>query len=537
MHDVIVIGAGLAGTLTALELAKTHKVILIEADKEVIPTSSTSYNECFKLHTGMHYVGDPETADHCLIKALEFGKRFPEFIKDRDKPNAPWRRGRHYIMDNSHVSAEAARELALHLRDLYTAMVADSPDAAIFGSPEDFIKIIDLNECQFAEDIPFFNQNGEQSRTKVQLGIETGESQIDISALKAHLQQLINENPNIEFVPNTRVINISENSCDLGYTVTCQDKSGCSSLSGKSVVSAAWQNNELITRGLTNYEPSESRINRVKVSIQVKLPPELSELNTCIFSSGPYASITLLGNGSAILTSERLTNIGFFLSGNSELPEVLQSRINSLTMDNPEGVEFAQGIISDCASYFSPEIRTLFLQSTLEEIHIGFVKLINIDKPYTDYAIFENDSVIHSRRFDGVEHLSLGAVMNSGMKMTYTVANAEKTARIIEADLSLLQLCDSIAKRTKELINSDVLEFFQQNIYELIYKQFKSELVELAKSVNLGKSNIDMSAQAMKQKIERLYFDSRPSCAAQALLFTKPSQSEIPLEQADQKLI
>ena len=62
MSAIVVIGSGISGTLTALELAENHQVILIEAAHEVLPNSCTSRNQCFKLHTGMHYFGDIQTA-------------------------------------------------------------------------------------------------------------------------------------------------------------------------------------------------------------------------------------------------------------------------------------------------------------------------------------------------------------------------------------------------------------------------------------------------------------------------------------------
>ena len=56
--DVAVIGAGIAGTFTAIQLAKQLglKVALIEKESKILPASSTTMNQCYKLHTGVHYI-------------------------------------------------------------------------------------------------------------------------------------------------------------------------------------------------------------------------------------------------------------------------------------------------------------------------------------------------------------------------------------------------------------------------------------------------------------------------------------------------
>jgi hypothetical protein len=59
MYDVTIIGAGFSGAYATLELAKdNYKILLVESREKVIGTNSASYNQRYKLHSGVHYFGD-----------------------------------------------------------------------------------------------------------------------------------------------------------------------------------------------------------------------------------------------------------------------------------------------------------------------------------------------------------------------------------------------------------------------------------------------------------------------------------------------
>lgn len=197
MFDVIIIGAGLAGTLSALKIPLHLKVLLIESGSEILPITSSSYNECYKLHTGVHYVGDIDTAKNCLMKSIEFARELPDYISGGHDLLSPWRRGRHYFMSNSLVHVEEAREIALHLQTVYSQLVMNDERNKLFGEPEDFILFLTPTDySHIKQEIPFYDSLGKVSAISIALGIETAESQIDIHRLKSHLQQRIALSPN-----------------------------------------------------------------------------------------------------------------------------------------------------------------------------------------------------------------------------------------------------------------------------------------------------------------------------------------------------
>ena len=491
MYDVIVIGAGMAGTLTALKLAKRNlKVLFLELGREVLPVTSTSYNECYKLHTGVHFIGDRDTAIKCLLSSIEFAREFPDFLAG-EKLSDPWRRGRHFVMSNSLVPLKSAKAVISNLLATYANLVEADEGNKVFGEVEDFIKYLKPEDYPYiASEIPFFDAQGKQSKVKVALGIETGESQIDFPRLKAHLQQQIQMNPNITFKPLHEAIRIKRNPSAFAYDVTVKNARGeeeC--FTSESVVNCSWQNIEKLDRTLGVYKSDDNRVMRVKVSILVALPKELQKINTCTFSAGPYASITVLPDGTAVLTSERYTNFGYFKSG-EDMPEELKKAISNLKLDRQEGQEIARHILQDCASYFDKKQRDLFLQTEIKELRIGYVKMIGMPNVYTPQAIWQVNSCIHSREADGVEVREPGYIANSAMKMTY----AAKNAMIIADDLLPNHFVQM--GKMQELVEGAKARLFDKNpqlkehgkaIDEHLYCDIRPKLVNIVSSNDFSK--------------------------------------------------
>ena len=322
------------------------------------------------------------------------------------------------------------------------------------------------------------------------LGIETGESQIDFPRLKAHLQEQIRMNLNITFKPLHEATRINRNTSAFAYDVMAKNARGeeeC--FTAKSVVNCSWQNIEKLDRTLGVYKPDDNRVMRVKVSILVALPNELQRINTCTFSAGPYASITVLPDGTAVLTSERFTNFGYFKSG-EEMPEELKKAISTLKLDRLEGREIAQHILQDCASYFDKERSDLFLQAEVKELRVGYVKMIGMPNVYTPQAIWQVNSCIHSREADGVEVREPGYIANSAMKMTY----AAKNARLIVDELlpnhfvQIGKMQELVAGAKGRLFDKNSqLKEQEKTIDEHVYCDIRSKIVSIITSGDFRK--------------------------------------------------
>lgn len=481
MFDVIIIGAGLAGLFSALKIPRNLNVLLIESGSDILPITSSSYNECYKLHTGVHYVGDADTAENCLIKSIEFAREFPDYIAGGNDLQSPWRRGRHYFMSNSLVPIDKAREIAIHLQEIYSQLVIKDVRNKLFGEPEYFIQfLIPEDYSHIREDIPFYDSIGNMIPISVALGIETAESQIDIYRLKTHLQQCISLSQNITFLPSTTVTNISHHPTQIGYIVTTKNEQGDKhDFISTSVINCSWQNVETLDRSIGMYVPDENRVIRIKASILIELPESLRHMNTCIFSSGPYCSMTVLPNGTAILTSERTTNIGYFKAGESELTHDLRELIHTkLNLKHPYGQTISEQIRKECASYLIDELNQQLCDSTILELHIGYVKIIGNEHKYTNESIYQANSVIHARQQDGIEVRDLGYISNSGMKMTYTVGNAIVVANILDEHLKIINKMNHLTEIIKEIMLPllGTIKHHEKNINSILYINYRERL-------------------------------------------------------------
>lgn len=85
MSKVAVIGAGAFGVTIAIELAnKGHSVLLFEKDGEILKGGTA--NSQNRLHLGLHYPRDLETAIQSKLGFIKFSKRYPLIVRN-DFPN------------------------------------------------------------------------------------------------------------------------------------------------------------------------------------------------------------------------------------------------------------------------------------------------------------------------------------------------------------------------------------------------------------------------------------------------------------------
>ncbi len=431
--DVIVVGAGVSGVFAALELAEKYKVLIIEQESNVIPRGSTSYNQCYKLHSGVHYFGDPLTARKCLLDSIECAKKWPEHLLG--DPGSKARRNRHYIMSNSLFDKSKARKVAALLRLTYKTEVEKDLTNKVFSEPEEFIQeITTAYEYPYvAQSMDFRRKDGSIQKAQVALAFDVGEPQVDIVFMQNNIQKRIEEHPNISTLFQHKVVNIKPTENKFGYEITVTNRSGKeSTVFSKGVVNCAWQNIETLnaTTGLSDTTEDKLLI-RMKISILARLPNTLRNIDTCIFSLGPYCSITNQFNGTAVLTYEPITNIDQYLQGEEpsdkirSIQELQEDGV--IPLETELGQQLAKDIITGCSIYV-PEINT----AEALEVRAGYVKMYM--EPNEKYSIYEKESPIHRRREDGIfVHPGTAScfISAAAMKMTYASSNATKIYRFM----------------------------------------------------------------------------------------------------------
>lgn len=469
-YDVVIIGAGFAGSFTAIEIAKRGlKILVIDPNSELIGTNSSSNNECFKLHTGAHYIGDMETAEKCLRDSVAFAREFPGFLLGQE--GQPWRRGRHYIMSNSIVPPKIARERLLDLQQIYKTLVEENPNNQVFGSPTSFLRFLEKSEhTEIASSIPFTDKDNNVSQINIALAVETPESQVDINKVRRHLTMGFKRHPNISHLSGHKVETLTFSPNDLDYYVQAINVTagGRVRYKTKAIINCAWQNAEFIDTQLGYYIPDD-RIIRVKASVLVELPPTLTNIHTCIGSIGPHFSITNLGDETAVITYEPVTNVGFYRSGDKIndpfLKEVMKG---NLSLNSGAGKTLTDNIMKGVALYV-PELK----QATPQEIRVGYVK--TFVGTTERYSLYDSDSPIHRRREDGVETAGLCYLRHSAMKMTYSQENARKISVALAEHLVIREKLLALILAVKNQVQS-LLPSYSTAL--LLYHVFRDFLLE-----------------------------------------------------------
>lgn len=475
MYDVIVIGAGFSGAYAALKLKqKGYNILVFEKGSSVICSESTSFNQCYKLHSGVHYFGDAITARKCLIDSITYAKDCSSYLLGN--PGSKARRNRHYIMSNSLFNIEEARKIANMLRQTYLEFVQKDPKNKVFGEPDKFIVEVQPEQYPYvAKEMDFITKTGEKEKAKVALAFDVGEPQIDIYRIQKHLQHELTCGEGITSLFNYEVKKIEPYTNGLGYKVTALDRRSADSklveFETKGIVNCAWQNIEALdkTAGFSSNNLDRLLI-RMKISLLVKLPSELSNMDTCIFSLGPYCSITNLFDGTAVLTYEPVTNLGHYFQDEIPPEKIRQVENIGLELTNSAlGKEFADGIINGCSIYV-PKMEN----AELLEVRAGYVKMYVAKGE--DYSIYDRNSPIHKRREDGIVLHSNGMtscyISVSGIKMTYTESNAAKVCRLMVEEMQKRGEWEKIINFVQEENNERGIELLKKisNIVQLTIK-------------------------------------------------------------------
>ena len=472
MYDIIVIGAGFSGAYACLELAKDkYKILVIEKNSQVVGLDSTSYNQCYKLHSGVHYFGDAITARKCLIDSVVCARQWSDFLLGG--PRSLPRRNRHYIMSNSFFDTEEAKKVALMLKQTYARLTQEDFRNQVFGDPKDFIQEVGPEQYNYAaNEITYLNQDGSIEKTGIVLALDVGEPQINIQKAQKYLQHKITHTENIETMFNCDVISVERCANGVSYKVKAlqQDKTGKTKtieFTTKGIVNCAWQNIENLneTAGIYEKDNQDKLLIRMKISLLIKLPQKLENMDTCIFSLGPYCSVTNQYDGTAILTYEPATNVGHYFCGEATPESIKNIQLHKNNLSETHlGQKIAKDIVDGCAIYI-PELK----YSQILEVRIGYVKM-HVNQ-HDGCSIYNKNSSIHRRREDGIvlhdENIYPCYISVSGIKMTYAQSNAEKIRFLMKKEMER-KVCNKREITDKIKTDELVLQGEKKFVFEAV---------------------------------------------------------------------
>jgi hypothetical protein len=415
---VIVLGAGVAGCGTALELANAGYIVTLVEILDGLLDGTSQRMPC-RLGLGFHYI-DIQTAIKNLHATLALVKKYPGFrLGEEFADTHRLKRGRYFIVEDSQFSAAKVLEVYSELKEAYRKICEQDESNQVFGDPENFFRVLD------ADEYPEIN-----GKVKPVLGIETAECILDWSKIKQFMIKQISEHPRIQVHVQTKVTDITMTT-ESKYIVECEQSNNVITFHGNMVVNCTWHNIEVLNAKLGIQYPIGHRTQRLKAMAEIEVPNELLETQSALFSFGPHAAFTNLGNGRGFLTYEPVTNVES--SKDISLSMRMEELMKRASHRQSEISSLGEAIITGATNYL-PALKN----AKLLNVHFGIVR------SFGNANIFERESKIHERRESGVEQCAPGYIINGSMKLTYFVLNAQEVLSLIkkfDATQAVKSLC------------------------------------------------------------------------------------------------
>ncbi len=404
MGKVVIIGGGIAGCTTAIELRKRgHEVTILEKDADLL--RGTSARTPGRMGLGYHYF-DSKTARFYMENTIGFMKKYSDcFLGDDESSHL--RNGRYFITKDSLVPLQ-------ELMATYDEISLQFESICREDSSNDIFRTGHLHRTmrthEFQDDVVV---------DKVELAIETKELLLDWKKFDTQLRR--------ELIDHEIAV---KNNFEIEGVETTEDgKFILSSASGEKeradyVINCTWQNIDKINDELgigdarsKKEDPAQSVTSRLKLLAEVELPESLVKKHSMFFCVGPHAMFSNVGSGIGRITYAPVTNFG--ITTKSEMPEQFARWLDE-GLTEEEQLDFGSRIIEGVTGYI-PAMR----DARLIQVIPGIVK----SKGSVDLS--DKDSPFHKRSYDGVEEQQIGWVDNAAMKLFYSLGNASRVSEII----------------------------------------------------------------------------------------------------------
>jgi hypothetical protein len=292
MPSCIVLGAGLQGACSALELA-ARGVDVTLVDQATRAMDRASLRNEGKVHLGLVYAADPSlrTADQMLAGALTFRPLLARWLGD-GLHSLPLSTPFHYLVARdsimnpdaleAHYAAVGQRCRRLLDRDTGLDYFGRRPATLHLRLPE-------------AEVRARFGDND-----IVWAGFETEELAVDTEVLGELLRDALAANGRIRFLPEHRVEAIQ--SREGGFRVKGRGAKGEAwLLEAEQVINATWESRMALDQGM-GLEPRPGWVHRLKYRVIVRLPAALQGGPSATMVIGRYGDVVVRPDGTAYLS-------------------------------------------------------------------------------------------------------------------------------------------------------------------------------------------------------------------------------------------
>ncbi|KAM9983451.1 hypothetical protein ACTFIY_000160 [Dictyostelium cf. discoideum] len=424
--DTIVIGGGTSGSLSAINIEKKNKVLLLEKGNELFPSCSSTHGSCYRIHTGFHYIRDLETSKTCLYKAIKFIKEFPSFYIN-DNINSHFHKSKFYLMSNSVISLNETLININSLKQYYKELINEDQTNQVLGYPEHLYEIIPKPNY-ISDNIPFTNKNGDLEYINVILCFTYKELILDYDKYKSYIINKVLVSNNIKVKCNDYINNIE---CINSNKYQVTSKNGNTYFS-KSIINCSFESIEYLDKTIFKLNDSDLWT-RLKISIVVQIPDSMKDwFSNTLFAIGPFCSFCVLPNNKMIIISEKYYNLGYFKS-NQPVPDDIEDIIKKLNLNNEYGMNLVRLGLEDVCQYFNEPYKSDILNTKVYEIKRGFVKIY--ENNFQSKSMYNQNSGVH-KRLEELHFRSNNYISNCSTKMTYGVDDSFKSAIYINKFLN-----------------------------------------------------------------------------------------------------
>jgi predicted Ser/Thr protein kinase len=412
MNSIIVVGGGAAGIGAALEIAERgYQVQLIE--KNQLGTGSSGRNPGRMGH-GFHYE-DFDTAKMYLRASIQVQRKYPRYLIGIEKDfSHPIRHGRYFITKDSKPTPQKILETYEKIKQEYIRLIEEDPGNEVFGPPDNFYRV--LTAPEYENDV---------AEGVVAVGVETAEHLFDWQSFLKDIKQAIIDNPKINLLEETEVLEFQRGGQgEPKFNVLIKNKSSGEKgfISTDFIVNSTWENIEELNTGLGIKMMPEQRTNRLKSLLIVELPESLREKNSMFFCMGQHCMYSNLGNGDAMMTFAKLTNMEF--SSDLVLSENA-IRLLSHGASHEEAQGIAQDMLTGVATYI-PDMA----KAKIKDLKFGIVQTAG---KLTSSDLSDPSNGFNKRDYDGIREEEVGLISNPCIKLFYFIRNGEKVADLVDA--------------------------------------------------------------------------------------------------------
>jgi glycine/D-amino acid oxidase-like deaminating enzyme len=287
---VAVLGAGLTGVGTALELAKRGVSVTL-VDQDPRPMNRASLRNEGKIHLGLIYAnaGSLRTAAQQLNGALRFRSLLGRWIgchAERLERSTPfW----YVVANDSLLSADRLAEHYGALQSLYEESVSDDRSLDYLGKRPQ--RLWDWCQRQTLEQ----HLNGDRFIA----GFKTEEVAIDTDELARTLRAAVADSPFIQFLPEHSVRGVVRRHGFLRVEGTAPE--GSWTIEADHVVNALWENRLAIDATL-GIAAAPGWLYRLKYRVIARLPERLRDGPSVTMVLGAYGDVVIRRDGTAYLS-------------------------------------------------------------------------------------------------------------------------------------------------------------------------------------------------------------------------------------------